>query len=213
MEMLDFIKEPSTQTFDDALDNMSMPSSGVCTMSDLEIMVNQIISTLPKLDRIKIRQEIENMHVETYESPTTFDINKGLALAQAYKDRLTEIYTLALNEYRTRKRCVEMLFDANNLVSKASSSDKRKGEATMKYPIMLFQLEGSETFLKEIEQVMSNIKSISDSISRQGSIIQSQIQLGEYTKRASKIGNNDAEEKLDYHSQVPKVNMDWDDIR
>ena len=211
--MSDFIKEQAKGTLEEVTDNMQMPSSGVCTMSDLELMVNQIINTLPKLDRIKIRQEMENMHVETYDAPTTFDINKGLSTAQAYKDRLTEIYTLALNEYRTRKRCVEMLFDANNLVSKASSSDKRKGEATMKYPIMLFQLEGAETFVKEIEQVMANIKSVSDSISRQGSMIQSQISLGEYVKRAGKIGDNEAEEKLDYHSQVPKVNMDWDDIR
>ena len=206
----DFLVVPSSST-DDVIDSFS--GTNVNTLSDLEIMVNQIINSLPKLDKNKIRHEMENMKVDTYQAPTTFDINAGLATAQGYRDRLTEIYTIALNEYKVRKRCVDMLFDANNLLSKASSADKRKGEATMKYPTYLLQMEISENFMKEVEQMLANMKSITETISRQGSMISAQISLGEYTKRAAKIGNNEAEEALDYHSQVPKANIDWDDIR
>ena len=206
----DFLIKP-TETTDEVIENFS--GSNVNNLSDLEIMVNQIIKSLPKLDKNKIRQEMENMTVDTYQAPTTFDINAGLAMAQGYRDRLTEIYTIALNEYKVRKRCVDMLFDANNLLSKASSADKRKGEATMKYPTHLLQLELSENFMKEVEQMLSNMKSVTETISRQGSMISAQISLGEYTKRANKIGNGEVEEKLDYHSQVPKANIEWDDIR
>ncbi len=206
----DFLIKP-TETIDDAVDSLSGVS--VNNLSDLEKMVDQIINSLPKLDKNKIRQEMENMTVDTYQSPTTFDVNAGLASAQGYRDRLTEIYTIALNEYKVRKRCVDMLFDANNLLSKASSADKRKGEATMRYPIHLLQLEISENFMKEVEQMLANMKSISETISRQVSVISAQISLGEYVKRASKIGNGEAEEELDYHSQVPKVNVEWENIK
>ena len=47
-----------------------------------------------------------------------------------------------------------MLFDANNLISKASSADKRKGEATLKYPMQILQFESADAFLKEVEQML-----------------------------------------------------------
>lgn len=208
----DFSTIPTTNV-DDVID--SLAGSNVGTISDLENIVNQIISSIPKLNKNKIRKEMENMIVQTYQAPTTFDINAGLSVSQSYKDRLTEIYTTAMNEYKTRKRCVEMLFDANNLLSKASSADKRKGEATMKYPIYLLQLETAENFMKEIEQVMNNMKSITETISRQGSMISAQIQLGEYRKKLPSDFNNssDAEEANDYHSGAPKINVEWDNIR
>lgn len=216
----EFIIEQPATDFEEVLDSISSQpqNQDMCSMQDLEKMVDQMIKSLPKLDRIKVRNEMQNMIVPTFETPTTFDINKGLSVAQAYKDRLTEIYNLAMREYKLRKRCMEMLFDAVNLVSKASSADKRKGEATMKYPIFVLQLEGCETFVKEIEQILNNIKSASESISRQGSMIQTQVQLGEYRKRipggvGSPDGPNQSEaEEMDYHSGAKKLNMSWDEI-
>lgn len=207
----DFLNMPATGV-DDTLD--SLEGSTVNSIGDLENMVNQMIASLPKLNKAKIRQEMENMKVETYQAPTTFDISTGLSQTQAYKDRLTEIYTTCMSEYKIRKRCVDMLFDANNLISKASSADKRKGEATMRYPLHLLQLETSENFMKEVEQVMNNMRSTTETISRQGSIISNQIQLGEYRKKAPSDFNNngDAEERPDYHSGAPKINMDWENF-
>jgi hypothetical protein len=208
------IKTVAATSFEDKIQEVNDEFQGPCSMEDLEKMATQMLSTLPKLDRDNIRREMQNMNVVTFQTPTTFDINKGLAESQGYKDRLSEIYNLANREYRLRKRVVEMLFDAANVISKQSSADKRKGEATMKYPIQLLSLEASETFLEEIEQVMSNIKSANDSISRQGSIIQSQIQLGEYRKRTTQNSNevkiNDQSEEMDYHSGSKK--LDWGDI-
>lgn len=210
----DILQHPDTD-FEDSLNEISDQFQGQCSMSDLERMVSQMMNTLPKLRRSDLRDEMENMIVPLQQTPTTFDINKGLALVQGYKDRLTEIHTLAMQEYRLRKRCVEMLFDANNLISKAPSADKRKGEATMKYPVMLLQLEASETFVKEVEQILNNIKSTGEFVSRQGSILSAQISLNEYAKRSkppSSNISNDAEDQNEYHSDVPRINMEWDEI-
>ena len=150
------------------------------SMTDIENISNNIIKSLPILDRNKLREEMQNMIVNIPETPTTFDINQGLALSQAYRDRLTEIYVDIMKEVKIRKRCLEMLFDANNLISKASSADKRKGEATLKYPMQILQLESADAFLKEVEQVLNNMKSTFDTFSRAGSILALQVQLGEY---------------------------------
>ena len=167
------------------------------SMADIENISNNIIKSLPVLDRNKLREEMQNMIVNIPETPTTFDINQGLALSQAYRDRLTEIYIDIMKEVKIRKRCLEMLFDANNLISKASSADKRKGEATLKYPMQILQFESADAFLKEVEQILNNMKSTFDTFSRAGSILALQVQLGEYKGNGNKKFDNfesDAEE-------------------
>ena len=167
------------------------------SMADIENISNNIIKSLPVLDRNKLREEMQNMIVNIPETPTTFDINQGLALSQAYRDRLTEIYIDIMKEVKIRKRCLEMLFDANNLISKASSADKRKGEATLKYPMQILQFESADAFLKEVEQILNNMKSTFDTFSRAGSILALQVQLGEYKGNGNKNFDNfesDAEE-------------------
>lgn len=167
------------------------------SMTDIENISNNIIKSLPVLDRNKLREEMQNMIVNIPETPTTFDINQGLALSQAYRDRLTEIYIDIMKEVKIRKRCLEMLFDANNLISKASSADKRKGEATLKYPMQILQFESADAFLKEVEQILNNMKSTFDTFSRAGSILALQVQLGEYKGNGNKKFDNfesDAEE-------------------
>jgi septation ring formation regulator EzrA len=208
------IKTQPDTNFEEAFEEISEQyENKSCTMDDLETMAQEMLATLPKLDRTTIRQEMEQMVVPMFQNPTTFDINTGLAKAQGYKDRLSEIYNLANSEYRLRKRILEMLFDAASVVSKQSSADKRKGEATMKYPVYLISLEAAETFVEEVQQVLANIKSASDSISRQGSIIQSQIQLGEYRKRVPDMqSNGSSAEEIDYKSGAPKIGMEWGEL-
>lgn len=217
----DFLNEPEN-AFEEVLIDVSSKYTGPCNLQDIEDMVKDMLSTLPRINRDKLRKEMNNMDVPIFQTPTTFDINAGLAKAQGYKDRLVEIYMIAQRDYKLRKRCVEMLFDAYNVVSKASSFDKRKGEATMKYPTLLLALEASGTFVEEVEQYLANLKSAADSISRQGSLIQTQVSLGEYRKRGTSGFNNESPinkssdaEDWDYHtdSKKLKTNLDWDEIR
>lgn len=178
-----------------------------CTFDDVETIAKTVFGTLPIINYSSIRKEIDEMHVDTYPAPTTFQINEGLYKVQGYKERLSEITDIVEHEYSVRKRAVEMLFEANQAVSKQSSADKRKGEATIRYPILLLKLESITAFKQEISNCMNNIRSAGDTISRQASVISMQIALGEYRKKMPgefKQGNN-AEENMDYKSGAPDV--------
>src|SRR5574344_255951 len=80
-----------------------------CTFTDVEDIGKTILSTLPKLDFNKLRDEMSNMHVETFENPTTFQLSEEMAQVQEYKNRLSEIMNKVEHEYLVRKRVNDML--------------------------------------------------------------------------------------------------------
>lgn len=174
----------------------SIGSGTANTLEDLEKVVNSMLSTLPRLNRAALRIEMENMAVELKQSPTTDDLSQGLAFAQGYKDRLSEIYMMALREHKIRQRAGELLLDAYNVISNGKSADKRRGEAIMKYSMMLIHMEAAETFLKEVEHIIQNVKSTMEAISRQVSIIQLQLQLGEVRKSGNASSNGSQAEEF-----------------
>ena len=192
----DILEQPE-QDFEQTIDSF-VESNSACSISDIENMVNKLLISLPKMNRNAIRFEMSQMVVGMEQNPTTYDLNKGLSLSQEYINRLSEILSFAQSELKVRKRCADMLLDAVNLISKASSADKRRGEFVMKYPVMVVQVEACEIFVREIEQIYSNMKLISNSISRQVSVVQMQIQLGERrsTNTTGKdfMNNSEAEE-------------------
>lgn len=207
------ISQQPEQNLDETIDALDQASNTNCSLADIENFVASLLKSLPKLNRNAIRYEMSEMIVNVEKNPTTFDINEGLALTQGYRDRLSELINAATSEYKVRKRCLEMLFDAINLISKASSADKRKGEATMKYPTMVMQVEAAELFVKEIEMIHANIKSTADSISRQASVMGMQISLGERrqgnTKAVDVVPQSNAEEITGKGSNKEKS---WDDF-
>ena len=172
----DFLEIPQLSV-DEVINTIQ--ANDVKSLAEVEAIAEQILSGLPKINREAWRNEMSNMKVKICENPTTFDINEGLAKCQGYRERLGEMLIYAQQEYKMRKRCLEMLFDAVSTISKASSADKRKAEASVRYPIMVLQVEVADIFCKEIEYIAANMKSTTESISRQGSVMSMQIQLGE----------------------------------
>lgn len=209
----DILNQPD-KNFEDTLEAIPVKQSGtISTIVDIENMANMLMSSLPKLNHEALREEMANMVIPVSKNPTTFDINEGLALAQGYRDRLSEILNLAQAEFKIKKKCLDMLFDAVNLISKASSADKRRGEATMRYPVLIMQVETSEIFMKEVESIYNNVKTTFDSISRQASVISMQITLGERRQGNPKaldvIPQSAAEEVTDNKSNKT---ISWDDF-
>ena len=165
----------------DDLDNRY--GHGSCGLTDIEQMAQEMLATLPKLNRNALRDEMDAMHINIYAEPTTFNINEGLAKAQGYRERLTGILALAEREYNVRNKVLDMLIMANTVTSKATSADKRKGEALLKYSTQFIFLEAAETFRNEVQMFLNNMKATSDTISRQASVIQAQIALGELHRK------------------------------
>ena len=63
--------------------------------------------------------------------------------------------------------------------------------------MQILQFQSADAFLKEVEQVLNNMKSTFDTFSRAGSILALQVQLGEYKGNGNKNFDNfesDAEE-------------------
>ena len=179
----DDIKVESAKEYEATIDEIDKNyNHGFCQQNDIEMMAKEMLDTIPKIDRNKLRNEMDEMHVNVYTEPTTFNINEGLAKAQAYRERLAGILALATREYNIRYKVLEMLSMANNVSSKASSADKRKGEALMKYANQFIHLEAAETFKDEVNMFLNNMKSTSETISRQASVLQAQIALGEVRK-------------------------------
>lgn len=181
-----------------------------CSFSDVENIGTRLINALPKLNFDKLRDEMDKMHVDIYENPTTFQLSEAMAKVQEYKNRLSTIVNDVEHEYLIRKRVNDMLFDANQAISKQSSADKRRGEATIRYPMLLIQYEAINSFRSEVSNIMNNLRSVGDIISRQASIISMQISLGEYRKKMpNELNGNDIEERKDYKSGVSE--LQWTD--
>ena len=182
------IKELPEKDYEETLDELNKKYNNInCQLKDIEDIANKMIASLPKLNRTALREEMGQMHVDILLEPTTASINEGLAKAQAYRERLSGILVLADREYNVREKALEMVTMANSVFSKASSADKRKGEALMKYSMQFIHLEAAETFKDEVQTILNNMKSTSETVSRQASVLQAQIELGEVRKK-----NNDA---------------------
>lgn len=178
------ISTPEQISYETQLNNLENKyGMGTCTYNDIEQMAKDMLATLPRLNRDLLRDEMSKMHVDIYIDPTTFNINEGLALAQAFRERLAGILALADKEYNVRVKVFEMLTMAHGVMSKASSADKRKGEGLIKYAVQFIQLEAAETFRNEVKTYLDNMKATSETISRQASVLQAQITLGEIRRK------------------------------
>jgi len=206
-------KTSTDDSFNETLDKLDEEYGDKnCSFVDVENIGKTMLSVLPKLDFEKYRKEMNKMHVDVYENPTTFQITESMAKVQQYKNRLSEIMIMVEHEYMTRKRVNDILFDANQAVSKQSSADKRRGEATLRFPVLLLKLSNIESFRYEVTNVMNNMRSIGDTISRQASVMQMQITLGEYRKKMPSEFNktSEGEEPLDYKSGAPELT--WENV-
>ena len=202
----------NNKTYEETMDDIEKEyaDNHATTFNDVESIANRVLASMKKLEYAKLRNEMSNMHVEIHPNPTTFQLLEALATVQGYKTRLAEISNDVEHEYNIRKRVNDMLFDANQAVSKQSSADKRKGEAAIRYPVQIMQLETINSFRIEVNNYIKNMQSTGEMLSRQASLIQMQLSLGEYRKKLpNEFGGNEAEEKLDYKPGVSE--MEWTD--
>jgi len=139
---------------------------------------------VPKIDYKQLREEMEEFHVSVrMEGVISLDtFNDKIQQVQAVRNRLTKIKSLCIQNYVPRKRVVRLLEDCLMKESQEKSNDKRAGEIQIHMAEMEYDLALSEAFLKDIEQIMDNITSAHEALSRQITVIQErnrEIQRGE----------------------------------
>ena len=97
-------------------------------------------------------------------------INEAWGSTKHYKSELEKIFT----DYEKKKAPKK---SSRPMGGRGKTAPE---EVLAKYPMQILQLESADAFLKEVEQVLNNMKSTFDTFSRAGSILALQVQLGEY---------------------------------
>ena len=183
------------------------------SLDDLEAMTMATIAALPPVDEDAVRAELRSINIPVYDDPTPAQLSRGLADVQAFKDRVGALANTVERVYMVRKRMLEMLFDANQAVSSASSVDKRRGEAQLRWPMLQLDLVNVEALRLELTTVMQNLRSKGDVLSRQASILQMQIQLGEHrTHIPREYSELRAETEAEGDNVAGVTTVDWHNI-
>ena len=134
-------------------------------------------STLPEMDYDAIHKEISELNVDSSPTPTLQLINLKLQRVQASKDRLAEIYQEVIRCYTFKKRAVNVLSESWNKFAEGSSADKRKSDSAFRLSEFHADLAQVESLYNVCEHILRNLDSQSNSISRQITIIQSQLKM------------------------------------
>lgn len=137
----------------------------------------EIYQTLPKINYDEIHKEVANLNVDSKPTPTLQLINLKLQKIQGSKDRLSEIYQEIVRCYTFKKRAVNILSDAWSKFADGSSQDKRKSDSSFRLSEFHADLAQIEALYNVCDHILRNLDSQSHAISRQITIIQSQLKL------------------------------------
>lgn len=105
---------------------------------------------------------------------TPQELNEQIQRAQEFKNRVSEIFRMALRDYIPRNRMYELFEKMSICNVEGKSSDIRKGEAAELMSVLHGELIQAETFYKSVNEVYTNLNSAYESISRQITIFQEQ---------------------------------------
>lgn len=132
---------------------------------------------LPVLEEAEIYAELGDLTVRSKQTGTIDVVNQELQRVQAAKERLSEIMVNVLRCHTVKKRIVDILFDAWMSCSSASSTDKRKGDASLRLIEFETDLSRTESLMKATNHIARNLDSLQDNLSRRITIFQLQLKL------------------------------------
>lgn len=176
-----------------------------------------IYKTLPEIDYDEVSRELSTLSIKQTPTSTLQMINLHLQKVQACKDRLAEIYQDVVKCYSFKKRAVNILSDAWGKFSSGGSADKRKSDCAYRLSEFFLDLARIEALNNECEHVLKNLDSLNNNLSRQITIIQSQLKLFDLGRGAlpdfdfNKGQLNDAFESLGDSDQTEKSDNDDED--
>ena len=187
-----------TSTEDDAPTKEDVPSKEEPVIEEKEIMWNiprlvgtdypfeykQVVdrflltyNNLPKLNFDELYTELAQLSVKSTPTSTLQMINLQLQKVQASKDRLAEIFLDVIRSFSFKKRAVNILTDAWGKFAEGTSADKRKSDCAFKLSDFQRDLAETEALHGTCEHVLKNLDSINNNLSRQITLIQSQLKL------------------------------------
>ena len=121
---------------------------------------------LPRLNYEDIYTELAELNVKSNPTPTPQSISDELQRVQAAKDRLSEIFLSVHKNFSFKKRAVDILQEAWAQFADDKSADKRTGDATFRISGFLSDLGSTEGLLKACFQILKNLDSAHERLSR-----------------------------------------------
>ncbi|GAF81119.1 unnamed protein product, partial [marine sediment metagenome] len=125
-----------------------------------------IYRRLPKIIYDDVHKEVSQLNVDSSPTPTLQLINLKLQKIQANKDRLAEIYQDVIRCYTFKKRAVSILTDSWSQFADGKSADKRKSDSAFRLGSFGMDLAELEALYNVCENVLRNLDSRSNAISR-----------------------------------------------
>lgn len=147
---------------------------------DFKAVADRVLAmyaSLPELDYDSLYEEISELNVGSEPTPTLQLINLKLQRVQASKDRLSSICEDVIRCHTFKKRAVNILSDSWNRFATGSSADKRKADSSYRMSEFQIDLAQLEALNNVCEHIGKNLDSQHNAISRQITIIQSQLKM------------------------------------
>jgi len=178
-----------------------------------------VMSSLPfqgQKDYQNVKEEITKWRIEFDESPSPSELSRQIGMIQVAKDNLIAIYAESHRNHIIRKRIFELLFDAYMAISQQKSSDKRKGDATLKLSEFSLSSAEAEAFYSYCKQIIDNLESQHKTVSRRIACMQAQLTLGELATGGQEIAPLETMKNATLRDLKHQINsepgaVDWDD--
>lgn len=133
------------------------------------------------------KRELENYIVSLDPNPTPSEVTEKIAMIQGYRDRVSQMYCVALAIEGMAKREYTKLFDeyAVSLIgSKLNMNEKEyKARGSCRPQYNLYQR--AKEYTEIVKTVLNNLCDAQESLSRQITVMQMQIELGEISRGSS----------------------------
>ncbi len=145
-------------------------------LSLVEIVKSQY-ARLPNLAYEDVYTELSELTVPACPTPTLQVINEEMQKSQQAKDRVTELDIQVTQCSMLKDRAVSILREAAIKFSEEKGADKRKGDALYLLANFELDLAKTESLSSACKQVMRNLHSLQETLSRRITNVQLQVKL------------------------------------
>lgn len=132
---------------------------------------------LPNLAYEAVYTELSELTVKACPTPTLQVISEEMQKSQQAKDRVTELDIQVTQCLMLKDRAVSILREAAMKFSEEKSADKRKGDALYLLANFELDLAKTEALSSACKQVMRNLHSLQETLSRRITNVQLQVKL------------------------------------
>lgn len=180
--------------------------------------IHSVMKTLPNLDYDLLHTELresEYLQIPISADPSLDELSSAAVKVQAAKDRVSQIMLDAERNSKIMKHYSKALYTAWIRLSGDGSQDRRESDATTRTWDFSGEAAEADALYGACRSVLDNLKDKWDTISRNVSIIELRLKLGEWggNNPTNRVGNSSfTEDDIPRNSEIPGADEEiWTD--